>query len=210
MAKDWDEQRASRGGLGGFFFPWRRVKGLDPRSLVRSRIGSQKDIGSSYGFALSALKMRKSSGCPKCGNDQGVSLLEAFTGDTGSTTYVLGCKSCDYVENVEMSLEAVSKTIDSLRVGERRFLIAAAFAATFGFVYYFVTGYLFTLIGSMLIAALILLNAMTFRYRVWQLVHNRVYQTKAPLGAWLRHEFSDNDGKPAHLRISQDTQDTQD
>lgn len=207
MAKEQDEQKASRGALGGFFLPWRQVKGLNPRSVVRSRIGGQKDIGSSYGFALSAMKKRKSGTCPMCGSDHSVSLLEAIVGETGGTTYVLGCKNCDYVENVEMTLEAVSKTIDSLRVGERRFLIAALLAVAFGFAYYFLTGYLFTLIGAMLIAALILLNAMTFRYRVWQLVHNRVYQTKAPLGAWLRHEFSDGDGKPARLRISRDEQD---
>ena len=52
------------------------------------------------------------------------------------------------------------------------------------------TGYLFTLIGAMLIAAMILTNAMVFRYRVWQIVHRRLYQEKAPLGEWLRHEFS--------------------
>jgi len=206
MAKDQDEHKASRGGLGGILLPWRRVKGLNPRSLFRSRIGGQKDIGSSYGFALSALKKRRSSNCPKCGNDQSVSLLEAITGETGSITYVLGCKDCDYVENVEMTLEGVSRTIDSLRIGERRFLLAAALAAAFGFVYYFVTGYLFTLIGAILIAALILLNALTFRYRVWQLVHKRLYESKAPMGDWLRHEFSDGTDA-AQLRISRDAQD---
>ena len=77
-----------------------------------------------------------------------------------------------------------------LRIGERRFLIAAACAAGLGFLYYFMTGYLFTLIGAMLIAAMILTNAMVFRYRVWQIVHRRLYQEKAPLGEWLRHEFS--------------------
>ena len=40
------------------------------------------------------------------------------------------------------------------------------------------------------IAAMILTNAMVFRYRVWQIVHRRLYQEKAPLGEWLRHEFS--------------------
>jgi len=205
MAEDQGKHQTSKSGLSGFFLPWRRVKALDPRNLVRSRIGGQRDIGSSYAFAISALKKRKSSSCPKCGNDQGVSLLEAIAGETGSTTYVLGCKSCDYVENVEMTLEGVSRTIDNLRVGERRFLLAAALAAVFGFVYYFMTGYLFTLIGAMLIAAIILLNALTFRYRVWQLVHRRLYETKAPMGDWLRHEFSDGD--PAQLRISRETRD---
>lgn len=206
MAKDRDEQKASRGALGAFFFPWRQVKGLDPRSVVRSRIGGQKDIGSSYGFALSALKKRKTSTCPQCGADHSVSLLEAIAGETGSTTYVLGCKSCDYVENVEMTLEGISKSIDDLRVGERRFLLAAALAAVFGFVYYFVTGYLFTLIGAILIATIMLLNALTFRYRVWQLVHKRLYESKAPMGDWLRHEFSDGtDAAP--LRITRDAQD---
>ncbi|MCX8500936.1 MAG: hypothetical protein ORO03_04500 [Alphaproteobacteria bacterium] len=203
MIKDRDEQRVSRGGRGGFFFPWRRVKGLDPRSVVRSRIGGQKDIGSSYGFALSALRKRRSSSCPKCGNEQSVSVLEAITGETGGTTYVLGCKNCDYVENVEITLEGVAKTIDSLRIGERRFLIAAALAAAFGFAYYFVTGYLFTLIGAILIAALILLNALTFRYRVWQLVHGRLYEAKPPMGDWLRHEFSKGEDAD-QLQISRD------
>ena len=55
---------------------------------------------------------------------------------------------------------------------------------------YFMTGYLFTLVGAMLIAAMILTNAIVFRYRVWQIVHRRLYESKAPLGDWLRHEFS--------------------
>jgi len=119
-----------------------------------------------------------------------MALLEAIHHDSGDTTYVLGCEQCEHVEEVEMMLTAVSQTIDELRIGERRFLVASACAAAFGFLYFFLTGYLFTLFGAMLIAAMLLLNALSLRYRVWQYVHRRLYEKKAPLRDWLRHEFS--------------------
>ncbi|WP_299592504.1 hypothetical protein [uncultured Tateyamaria sp.] len=93
------------------------------------------------------------------------------------------------MEEVEMVLAAVTKTIDELRIGERRFLIASAGAVGFGFLYYFVTGYLLTLIGAVLIATMLLFNALHLRYRVWQYVHKRLYENKAPVRDWLRHEF---------------------
>ena len=189
MADD-DPHKSGRFSAGSILFPWRKMKGLAPQNVIRSRIGGQRDVGSSFDFALSALKKRKSSACPSCGAPKSVSLMEAIHHDSGDATYILGCNHCDYVENVEMKIEAVTKTIDDLRVGERRFLMAAACAAGFGFLYFFLTGYQFTLIGAMLIAATLLMNAMVFRYRVWQYVHRRLYETKAPLGDWLRHEFS--------------------
>lgn len=175
---------------GSILFPWRKLKGLNPRSLIRSRINGQRDVGSSFAFAVSALKKRKGSTCPSCGAQKSVVLLEALPHESGDTTYVLGCNQCDYLENVEMKIAAVTKMIDNLRIGERRFLTAAACAAGFGFLYFFLTGYLFTLIGAMLIATMLLLNAMIFRYRVWQYVHKRLYEKKAPFADWLRHEFS--------------------
>lgn len=174
-----------------WLLPWQKMKKLDPRSHRGSGEGlSKRDVGSSFNFALSALRKQKSSTCPQCHTPGSVSLLEAIQHESGDLTYVLGCSQCNYVENVEMKLEAVTRTIDSLRIGERRFLVAAAGAAGFGFLYYFMTGYLFTLFGAMLIAAMILTNAIVFRYRVWQLVHRRLYEAKPPLSDWLRYEFS--------------------
>ena len=191
MAEDDDRPRKSRrAAIAGVLFPWRKLKDLDPRRRIPKERMSWNDAGSSFSFALSALKKRRSSTCPACQTPRSVSLLEAVNHEGGDTTYVLGCNNCDYIENIEMKLEAVTATIDSLRIGERRFLIAAACAAGFGFLYYFMTGYLFTLIGAMLIAAMILTNAIIFRYRVWQIVHQRLYEAKAPLGDWLRHELS--------------------
>lgn len=190
MAEDEDRPHKSRrAALTGALFPWRKFKNLDPRKRIPKQRLSWRDAGSSFSFALSALK-RRSSTCPECEAPRSLTLLEAVNSAGGDVTYVLGCQHCDYLENVEMKLEAVTKKIDDLRIGERRFLIGAACAAGFGFLYYFMTGYLFTLIGAMLIATMILTNAILFRYRVWQLVHQRLYEDKAPLADWLRHEFS--------------------
>lgn len=187
-----DDKRSETGrqSTASILFPWRKVKGLNPRRLFQSRISGQRDIGSSFSFALSALKKRPSSVCPSCHAPSSVKLIEAITNDSGDTTYILGCDHCDYIENLEMKIEAVTKTIDDLRTGERRFLIAAVCAVGFGFAYYFFTGYILTLVGSVFIAAILLINAMTFRYRVWQLVHKRLYQNKAPMREWLKQEFS--------------------
>lgn len=177
--------------LSSILFPWRKIGGLNPKRVVQSRLGSQKDIGSSLGFAISALKQRRlKSQCPSCGATSSISLQEAIQHDSGDTTYILQCRSCDHVQTIEMELEAITRTIDSLRIGERRFLIASAVAAGFSFLYYFATGYLFTLICLMLIAATLLINSLGLRYRVWQLVHKRLYEEKAPIGDWLKYELS--------------------
>lgn len=191
MAEDDERPRKSRrAAVAGVLFPWRKLKSLDPRKRIKKHKLSWDEAGTSFSFAISALKKRRSSACPSCQTPNGVSLLETVNHESGNTTYVLGCGNCDYIENIEMKLEAVTGIIDNLRIGERRFLVAAACAAALGFLYYFVTGYLFTLIGAMLIAAMTLTNAIIFRYRVWQLVHQRLYEAKAPLSDWLRYEFS--------------------
>lgn len=146
-------------------------------------------VGTSFSFALSALK-KKQGGCPKCGAQRSIRTLEAIEHETGDRTYVLGCSNCDHTESVQLRLAEVASQIDQLRIGEHRFLVASACAAAFGFVYYFTTGYLFTLIGALFISATLLTNALHFRYRVWQLVHAKVFSGEAPLKEWLRHEFS--------------------
>lgn len=177
--------------LSSILFPWRKVGGLKPNRMIQSRLGAQKDIGTSFGFAISALKQRRlKSQCPSCGATSSVSLQEAIQHDSGDTTYILQCNSCDHLQTIEMELEAITKTIDSLRIGERRFLIASAAAACFSFLYYFATGYLFTLICLMLIAVTLLMNSLGLRYRVWQLVHKRLYEKKAPIRDWLKYELS--------------------
>lgn len=191
MADEEKKKGPPRHGIGSILFPWRKVKGLNPRNFWRSRLSGQRDVGSSFAFAVSAIKKgRQRTTCPNCGAVGSISLQDAIHHDSGDTTYVLGCDHCEHVEEVEMMLEAVSRTIDELRIGERRFLIASGCAAAFGFLYYFLTGYLFTLFGAMLIAATLLVNALSLRYRVWQYVHRRLYEKKAPVRDWLRHEFS--------------------
>lgn len=182
-----DGKGKHKSGLGRIFFPWRNIKQLDPRS----RVTGQRDVGSSFSFAVSAIKKGKQrTVCPQCGASGSMALVKAIHHDSGNSTYTLGCQNCEYTEEVEMQLAAIGKKIDELRIGERRFLIAAGCAAAFGFLYFFLTGYLFTLIGAMMIAAALLINSMMLRYRVWQLVHKRLYEKKAPLGDWLRYEFS--------------------
>jgi hypothetical protein len=184
---DKDEAKSTRVGLGRILFPWRRIKTLDPRA----RIKGQRDVGSSFSFALSAIKKGKNrTTCPSCRATGSMALLNAIHHDSGDSTYHLGCQNCDHAEEIEMQLAAISKTIDNLRIGERRFLIASGCAAAFGFLYYFLTGYLFTLIGAMMIAATLLMNSLLLRYRVWQYVHKRLYEKRAPLMDWLRYEVS--------------------
>jgi hypothetical protein len=157
-------------------------------SEMKSSFGN---AGTSFRFALGALKKHPPI-CPKCGEGHTV-VLEAIQHDSGAITYVLGCTTCDYTESIDYKLEEVADQIDQLRVGEKRFLLAAAAAAAFGFVYYFLTSYLFTLIGAMFIAATLLFNALVFRFRVWKIVNGRVgpdQDRRSMLLDWLRQEIS--------------------
>lgn len=191
MDRDEDQRRPLRSAVRRFLLPFGKLRNIkrfgrhNPEYRVRLR-----DVGSSAGFVLSALKKRKGSACPLCHAPKGASLVEAVDQQAGGVVYFLGCERCDYVENIEFQLEEVAATIDSLRLGEKRFLLAAAGAVLFGFAYYFATGLIITLIAAMLIATMILTNALVFRYRVWQIVHRRLYEKNAPIRDWLRHEFS--------------------
>lgn len=148
-------------------------------------------LGSSISLARTALRRSRAS-CPSCqtGFLKVADALEHDNRDT--TTPLLVCNACDYTQNISVELDNVAGRIADLRIGERRFLIAALGAFVFGILYLLVAGNLFTMIGASLIAVLLFANALVFRYRVWQLTFMRIYEAKPPFLAWLKYELSNS------------------
>lgn len=148
-------------------------------------------IGSSISFARAALR-RKRASCPSCETGH-LTVRDAIEQDDGSTsTPLLVCDNCGYTQNISFELDDVAGKIADLRLGERRFLMASLGAFAFGLIYLLVAGNLFTMIGATFISILLFVNALVFRYRVWQLTFHRLYETKPPIIEWLRYEMSSN------------------
>lgn len=153
-------------------------------------------VGSSYNYAQTALRRRQAP-CPNCKSGRLMVKDAIHHEDTTSSTPLLVCDSCEYSQNISLELENVAERIADLRVGERRFLIAALGSFALGLAYLLVAGNLFTMIGATLIAVLLFANALVFRYRVWQLSFKRLYETRPPFSDWLRYElFSSKEDLP--------------
>lgn len=148
-------------------------------------------IGSSISLARSALRRSRAS-CPSCDNGF-LKVTNAIEYDDDSTTTsLLVCNACGYTQNITVDLNNVAAKIADLRIGERRFLLAALGAFVIGILYLLVAGNLFTLIGATFIAVLFFTNALVFRYRVWQISHRKLFLKKPPFGEWLRYELSNS------------------
>ena len=163
-----------------------RIRSTLPRMPWQRRATG---IGSSISFAKSALRRARAE-CPSCQTGH-LKVTKAIDHDgTDDEISILACNNCDHTQNIEFELDNVAERIADLRLGERRFLISALVAFGFGLIYMYATGNVFTVIGATMIATFLFANALVFRYRVWQLSHSKLFQTKAPWGEWLRYEFS--------------------
>lgn len=163
------------------------------RRILRPRMPWQRStgIGSSWNIATSALNRTKAL-CPNCQNGR-LRVSDAYEHDEDDhATPLLVCTSCDFTQNISTELENAAAIISNLRIGERRFLIAALCAFAIGIIYLIVADALATMIGITMISILLFANAIVFRYRAWQVANDKLYQVKAPIGAWLRYEFSKN------------------
>lgn len=126
--------------------------------------------------------------CPACGK-----------GTLVPSTTSLGARSCDAcgasfpLEVLRQTIVADDETIARVAAGSRRealiAFVAADGIAVGSAIWAIVAGGLPTLIGGTALALLLLAFAATARYRAWQVEHRRLFETRPPIGEWLRAEM---------------------
>ena len=129
--------------------------------------------------------------CPNDGSVMTLTTLfqqdEDGTLTNGERAFV--CPTCEATIPVSLIVADIRQNLDLYQKAERDyFLFALAMIAVFG-ILWLTTGYLMTLIGGLLFAFLLLLIAMTYRYRYWQAVHNRMFEKTAPIRDWIKDDL---------------------
>lgn len=166
--------------------PWRHLK---PRLVpVRLAPFMQQYRNAKSGLGVfTQIKSQVAAGGPRC--PRCYSAIQFTAADGPDVTPKLSCQSCGYAEELSLSTELAELQAQRLEhISSRTFYVALGFvviasviAATIGNV--------FTLIGGVLIALLMMMQSMAFEYRAWQFRNKRLYEGQSPFKEWIRQKL---------------------
>lgn len=157
------------------------------RGLLDRRVGPEhRRFASMTGTVLGGTH----ASCPACRRGQLVGVPDA-----------LGLRKCDDPTcGAEFSLAELGRTyalegadVRDLAAHERRqaftLFVAAEIIGVLAAAWSVYTRSWSTLWGALLLCIVVCATALVSRYRAWQLEHGRMFEARAPLGAYLAAEF---------------------
>lgn len=180
-----NKERPQRGFVGRILRPW-----SNPTIIPR---GSS---GLSLKEEWSALRQNLSDDQLHCPNDgQPLKLIDVFDTDadgnvspTAKAHRALGC-DCGYHLPIEPIIAQARTEIGNIRSAEKQFMtFGILLVVVFGGISY-LNGSLVTLLGGLVLGLALIVRSLFFRYRRWQVEHDRLFESTPPIFDWLRHEW---------------------
>lgn len=103
------------------------------------------------------------------------------------------CNTCGKSEDVEAKVRELSGRVHLVRSEERKLVICGFAVIAIVVIITLFNENLMTLLGGLLLSLVVFLRAFAQRYRAWQYLTGRVYESRPPIKDWLRAEFSNFD-----------------
>lgn len=101
----------------------------------------------------------------------------------------LVCPACAYTVSIDKIInEAQSDAAYLKRASDQLAMMAFAVCVGFGALG-FLAGNMFTLIGGLLFGTTLFVRALSLRYRHWQAINRRMFETSPPISEWIRSEL---------------------
>lgn len=183
MAK---KDRSERSFVGRILRPWSNTT-IIPRGAS----------GLSLKEEWSALRQNLTNDqlhCPQDGKP--LKLIDVFDTNADGTIppnavahRALGC-DCGYHLPIQPVIDQARSELNNIKSAEKQFMIfGILLVLVFGIIAYF-NGSLVTLLGGLVLGLSLIIRSIFFRYRRWQIEHNRMFETVAPIRDWLRHEWN--------------------
>lgn len=101
----------------------------------------------------------------------------------------LVCPQCGFTVRIETLIEEAQADAAHIKRSENQ-LVTMAFALGAGCALIaYLTSNLFLLVGGALFALSLFIRALLLRYRYWQAVNARMFESRPPFMEWLRYEL---------------------
>ena len=159
------------------------------RSPVRS--ASTSGLPNEIGALRRGISARRN--CPKCNGTLSVGDVVAQDADgqpqDGSYRAFM-CQGCGWHESVADALAEAKHSLDGFKSAAFQLLIfGIGIFGTFGVISIF-NGSIFTFLGGAVIGFSLLCFSLFYRYRHWQVVHERLFESHPPIKDWLKDEMT--------------------
>lgn len=107
----------------------------------------------------------------------------------GPVTRALSCE-CGYILPIEPIIQDAKAELKNIKSAEKQFM-GYGLLIIFLFVgISYLNGSMATLLGGLIFGLVCIIRGVIFRYKYWQISHNRLFEDNAPIADWLRHEWS--------------------
>lgn len=157
----------------------------------RSPLTGVKEIRDGAAFIGSILRTgERKAACRACDNG----LMSVVRDQSQGKAITLRCDSCNATVTFDLADAAnylggadngLLQRADELSVAATRVAYVAIGILVASSILALVNGAFWTLIGGAIIAASLALQALTLRYRAWQLARRRLFEEQAPIGEWI-------------------------
>lgn len=159
----------------------------------RSPLTGVKEIRDGAAFIGSILRSGdRKAACRACDNG----LMSVVRDQSQGKAITLRCDSCNATVTFNLADAAsylgdngLLQKADELSLAATRVAYAAISILVASSILALVNGAFWTLIGGAIIAASLALQALTLRYRAWQLARRRLFEEQAPIGEWITSDL---------------------
>lgn len=161
--------------------PWRSA----------ARTISTTGISNEIGMLRRGLSARRT--CPECNSHLAVGdvIEQDADGEPLDGSYrAFMCQSCGWHQSIDEALQEAKGSLNSFKSSEKQMLFSGlGIFLLFGLISLF-NHSLFTVIGGSIIAICLLMFALFYRYRYWQVANERLFEIRPPIKDWLRDEMA--------------------